>query len=144
MDGITWLRHEHRALEKLFRAFDRALDRGTQDRLLELARAIFQGLRQHSRRELDVFYPLLVQSGAVEEPVIRVAEEHHHVWDLLMTELQRMKASHPRFVPRVIVLIELAMDHMREEEEELFPDVRRALGRPLLLELGKVLEQARG
>jgi hypothetical protein len=41
-----------------------------------------------------------------------------------------MPAEHERFEAKVTVLIESVRHHIEEEEGEMFPKVRQALGRP--------------
>jgi organic hydroperoxide reductase OsmC/OhrA len=41
------------------------------------------------------------------------------------------------------VLIESVRHHVKEEEQELFPEVRKAIGRKEMAELGDALEQAK-
>jgi hypothetical protein len=54
-----------------------------------------------------------------------------------------MDASDERFDAKVTVLIESVRHHVKEEETELFPAVRAALGRKRLGEIGDLLEAAK-
>jgi len=143
-DALAFLKQEHKALETLSRAFDAALSSEASEKvILGLVADILKGLRTHTRLEEDVFYPVLIETEVVEEPVVLVNMEQHHVWDLIMNDLEATDVSDPRFIPRIIVLVEYALEHMQEEEEELFPEVRRLLGKEALLEMGQVLRDAR-
>jgi hemerythrin-like domain-containing protein len=48
-----------------------------------------------------------------------------------------MEPSNEHFVAKAIVLKELVEHHIKEEEEEMFPQVREALGRARLQEIGE-------
>ncbi|WSL43565.1 hemerythrin HHE cation-binding protein [Streptomyces sp. NBC_01268] len=64
------------------------------------------------------------------------------VWTL--SELQDMDAADERFEAKTTVLIENVRHHVEEEEKEWFPDVRKAMGRNRLTELGERLEAEKG
>ena len=61
----------------------------------------------------------------------------------LLSELQHLSPDHETFDAKVTVLIENVRHHVEEEEQEWFPQVRKALGRNRLLELGERLEAAK-
>ena len=78
-----------------------------------------------------------------ESDVLEAIEEHHVV-KVLLRELEDLDAAHERFDAKVTVLMENVRHHVKEEEQELFPEVRDAIGRSELLELGAaLLEQAK-
>jgi len=54
-----------------------------------------------------------------------------------------MDPEHERFDAKVTVLIEIIRHHVEEEEEELFPAVRKVFKRKLLGELGDSMEEAK-
>ena len=54
-----------------------------------------------------------------------------------------MDATDERFTAKTTVLIESVRHHIEEEETEWFPEVRKALGRKVLQDLGRDMEQAR-
>jgi hemerythrin-like domain-containing protein len=61
------------------------------------------------------------------------------VADLLVMELAGMTPSDERFDAKTTVLIEIVEHHIEEEEDEWFPEVRKALGRKELQEIGEQL-----
>jgi hemerythrin-like domain-containing protein len=71
----------------------------------------------------------------LEEDVLESYEEHH-VADLLCMELAAMSPEDERFTAKATVLMENVEHHMDEEEQDWFPQVRKALGRKQLQELG--------
>jgi len=79
---------------------------------------------------------------ALEDDVLESYEEHH-VADVLVVELSAMKPEDERFTAKTTVLIENVRHHMDEEEDEWFPQVREALGRKALQELGAEMATAR-
>ena len=60
-----------------------------------------------------------------------------------LSELEDMNGDEERFEAKVTVLIESVEHHAQEEEDDLFPDVRKAMGRKALAELGAAMEKAK-
>ena len=55
--------------------------------------------------------------------------EEHHVVAWLLSELRTLDPADETFDAKVTVLIENVRHHVEEEEQEWFPEVRKALGR---------------
>jgi hemerythrin superfamily protein len=139
MDAITLLREDHRRVEKLFKEFEKAGPRAGKTKA-KLVDKIIEELAIHAAIEEQLFYPAV--RDADEDLVLESLEEHHIVkW--VLSELQGMKPSDERFDAKVTVLIENVRHHVKEEQDELFPEVRAALTRKQLVELGEALEVAK-
>jgi hypothetical protein len=69
--------------------------------------------------------------------------EEHHVVKWMLNELEHLEPTDERFDAKVTVLIENVRHHVEEEETEFFPEVRDALGRKTLGEIGDLLEKAK-
>ena len=63
--------------------------------------------------------------------------------DVLVMELSAMSASDERFTAKTTVLIENVTHHIKEEEDDWFPEVRKGLGRKQLQEIGAEMLKAR-
>lgn len=137
MDAITLLKQDHKTVEKLFKQFEKAKQPSQQRKT---AQAVIKELSVHAAIEEMVFYPAVRDRvPKVEDTVLESLEEHHIVkW--VLSELEDMKPDHERFKAKMTVLMESVRHHVEEEEKELFPDVRKALGRKELAELGAALE----
>src|SRR5439155_16393574 len=61
----------------------------------------------------------------------------------LLSELEALDPDAERFDAKAKVLIESVRHHVKEEETELFPEVRQRIGRRRLLELGAELRDAK-
>jgi hemerythrin superfamily protein len=129
MDAIVKLREDHAAVEKLFKA----LDKGD----LSVVPEICEALTLHAAIEEEVFYPTvraeLEQAG---EEILEAVEEHHLV-KVLIAELGELTPDDEAYRAKAVVLSELVRHHVEEEEGELFPQVREALGRKRLVEIGE-------
>jgi hemerythrin superfamily protein len=142
MDAITLLKTDHKTVSKLFRRFEKAGDGATREKQ-EIVDSIIKELSIHAAIEEQVFYPSVRGiSDEVETHVLESLEEHHIVkW--VLSELDGMTPEDERFDAKVTVLIENVRHHVEEEEQEFFPQVRAAMGRKQLGEIGAKLEKAK-
>ena len=60
-----------------------------------------------------------------------------------LSELEKMSGEDERYDAKFKVLAESVRHHVEEEQDELFPTVRRLLGKEMLEELGKRMEKAK-
>lgn len=140
MDAITLLKQDHKAVEKLFKQFEKASQPAQQRKL---AQRVIKELSVHAAIEEMVFYPAVRDRvPKVEDTVLESLEEHHIVkW--VLSELEDMKPDHERFKAKMTVLMENVRHHVKEEETELFPEVRSVIKRKELGELGEAMEKAK-
>jgi hemerythrin superfamily protein len=141
VDAIQVIRADHRAIQQLFTRYDRVAKEGDEDEQRRLVRAIVRELSIHAAVEEQLLYPALRDAG-VEERVLGALEEHHLV-KLTLAELDAMAPSDERFGAKVTLLMENVGAHVREEEQELLPRLRRALDARELRELGESLAGAK-
>ena len=121
-DAITLLREDHRAVEKLFKEFESAKGDGRKEKL---ARQISLELTIHTTIEEEIFYPAC--KGKIDEDKLKEAYVEHDAAKLLMAEIEAGSGqSDDYFDAKVQVLGEEIDHHVKEEEDELFPEVRKA------------------
>jgi CBS domain-containing protein/hemerythrin-like domain-containing protein len=143
VDAIALLKDDHRTVKDLFRQFERTGPRGQKTRR-KLVDRMIEELSAHAYIEEEIFYPEARAAVEKAEDTVLEAVEEHHIMEWTLSELQDMQPSDERFHPKVSVLIELVREHIKEEEGELFPQVRKALSRSELQELGERMEQNKG
>ena len=143
MDAITLLKQDHRTVEKLFKQFEKAGDNAHKTKR-KIVDQVIEELAKHAAIEEQVFYPAVRDEVKdVEDTVLEALEEHHVVkWTL--SELEGMSPEHERFTAKMTVLMESVRHHVEEEEDELFPEVRKALGRKQLGTIGDQMESLKG
>jgi hemerythrin-like domain-containing protein len=141
-DAIVMLREDHKELRRVFRDFERAKD-STANKQQRLVDKMMKLLKEHTYIENEVMYPRVREMVPDLEDDILESYEEHHVADLLIEELAVLRAGDERFRAKAMVLIENVRHHMGEEENEWFPQVREALGRNQLREIGAEMKQAR-
>ena len=140
-DAIEVLKRDHRDVEQLFKTFE-GLGPGAHKRRRSVVDKIIAALSRHAAIEELIFYPRIrADVPATEDAVLESLEEHHIVkWTL--SELEDLPAEDERFTAKVTVLMESVRHHVKEEEQDLFPKVRKALGRKELADLGDELAAA--
>ena len=141
-DAIVLLKNDHKEVEKLFKQFEK-LGAGAGTSKRKLVDQIIEALSKHASIEEQYFYPAVREQAAdIEADVLEGLEEHHIVkWTL--SELQDLPVEDERFDAKVTVLMESVRHHVEEEEQDMFPKVREAMGRKALTELGDTLEKAK-
>ncbi|MFD7233198.1 hemerythrin domain-containing protein [Streptomyces sp. NPDC059881] len=139
MDAIVLLREDHKTVEKLFKRFEKTGDDDLGERRT-IADEVIQELTVHAWIEEQVFYPAAREAAPdTTDHILESIEEHHAVvW--MLSELKNMDSSDERFKAKMSVLMENVRHHVEEEEQDWFPDVRKAMGRKRLTELGEQLE----
>ncbi|MER5310841.1 hemerythrin domain-containing protein [Streptomyces sp. NPDC002773] len=142
MDGIVLLREDHKTVEKLFKEFERAGD-DAYARKREIADEVIRELTTHTWIEEKVFYPAAREAAPDTTDHVLESVEEHHVVLWMLSELRGLDPEDERFDAKMSVLMENVRHHVEEEEQEWFPDVRKAMGRNRLLELGDRMEAAR-
>ncbi len=138
MDAITILKNDHRRIEKLFASFERTGKRArkTQGRIVDRMTA---DLKLHTTLEEHLFYPLVRQAVPDADFLILEGLEEHHVAKLLLKELDKSSPGDEEFVPKVTVLIEIVRQHVEREERDIFPPMRKSVGRARLVEIGDAM-----
>jgi hemerythrin superfamily protein len=142
VDAIVLLKEDHKVVEKLFKQFEAAGEAAFASKKA-IVDKIIAALTQHAFIEETTFYPAARKAvPATEDHVLESVEEHHVVvW--LLSELARTDPHDERFDAKVAVLIENVRHHVREEEDDWFPQVRQAMGRKRLQELGEQMNAAK-
>lgn len=142
MDATALLQQDHEEVEQLFRKFEQAGDRATKTKQ-SLAQEIIGELTIHTEIEEEIFYPAVkAKIKAARDDVLESVEEHH-VAEVLIEEIKRLSPQDESFDAKVTVLIENVRHHKQEEEDELFPEARKAFTQAELNTLGQDLQDAK-
>ena len=141
-DAIVLLKNDHKTVEKLFKQYEKLGDKAyTQKR--QVVDQIITELSIHAAIEEQYFYPAVRKEAEEIQDVVLEGLEEHHIVKWTLSELADLSPEEERFDPKVKVLIESVRHHVEEEEDEMFPKVREAMGRKALQELGDTLEQGK-
>jgi hemerythrin superfamily protein len=115
------------------------LDKAEGSEASKIWSELSEKLSMHETLEEKLFYPALKNSDTTEELVLEGYQEHH-VMDLLIGEINKLKPSDEAFHPKATVLQENTEHHIEEEEGELFPKVRKIWDADKRAEVGKQME----
>ena len=139
--ALELLATEHRKVEALFQRYEEEKESGERSRR-DLAARICNELIEHTRLEEEIFYPWLRDkldskaSDLIDEALV----EHASAKDLI-AQIQGAGEVDETFDARVKVLGEYVRHHVREEENEIFPQV--ASEEDALDELGQEMHARR-
>ncbi len=134
MNAIDFLLKEHRYQEDLL---DQLKATTTKDiaRREELYEEFRKELIKHVNIEEEIFYPRIKKIPALEAKVLEALEEHNICMRLLQ-ELDLKEPDDKLWTAKVAVLRELTNHHVKEEEEDLFPQVQELASEEYLEEMG--------
>lgn len=137
-DIATIIQADHREVEALFDQ----LDAGTGDRK-ELALQVSRLLSPHAVAEEQVLYPALRGADDGDLTADHAIQEHGVIKDAL-TRLERLDADSDGFGSSLTTVMEQVRTHVHEEENDLLPRLRAAVGDDRMRELGEAFEKAKG
>jgi hemerythrin superfamily protein len=145
-DAIALLKADHRAVEKLFKEFEKA---SGGERQMQLARKICLELKVHTQLEEELVYPVSREFLDDDDIVNEAIVEHQAAKDLI-AEIEGMDASDEMFEAKVTVLQEQIEHHVEEEETEYFPKIQKtemdtkAIGQQMIARKKELMAQMQG
>ncbi|MFL5313128.1 MAG: hemerythrin domain-containing protein [Myxococcales bacterium] len=135
MNAIDLLKQQHRQVEKLFAAIEKA----GPDEKEKLFDEVADALAVHAAIEEQHFYPA-TKDARTEELLQEAVEEHLSV-KRIIADLLEMEPDDAQFDAKIKVLQEQVEHHVEEEETELFPKVQKLHSKDELEDLGVLMEQ---
>ncbi|MEP9326201.1 hemerythrin domain-containing protein [Paraburkholderia phymatum] len=150
-DAIALLKADHRTVEKLFEAFEKAAADDLEAKGT-LARRACEELTVHTILEEELLYPVAHKALDKQDEIdVDEAYVEHFLVKTLIEKFDSLKPSDHGFDATFKVMSELVKHHVEEEESALFPELREsgvdlvALGKKLRArkdELMKKLDEA--
>ena len=138
MEATSLLRKQHQEVNALFRQFEKT-DSASQRRKLFVQ--IADNLAAHATIEEKLFYPRAFQGENGVQDLLREAVEEHLVVKRVISDLLEMEVEDEQFEAKVSVLKELVLHHVKEEQDNIFPKVKKNFSRADLNALGDELEE---
>ena len=143
MDAIQLVKQDHRAVEQLFKQFERAEKAEKKADMRRAVEKVVKELSIHAAIEEQILYPALRRADeSIEDEVLEALEEHHLV-KLTLLELDKMSPEDERYRAKMTVLIESVRHHVEEEESDLLPRLSKAFPPRDRKEMGALLEEAK-
>ena len=121
--AIEILKEQHDKVKKSLKEFEK-LDREDTAAQQQLVRATCEDLKLHTTVEEELFYPA-AREAMDDEDVMNEAQVEHETAKMLIEQLENMGADDPNFHATFTVLGEYVLHHVKEEEGEMFPQVRK-------------------
>lgn len=122
-DAIALLKQDHRTVSALFDEFAKA-DAEEQS---AIAQRVCQLLTVHATIEEELLYPAAKEAFEDEEDddLVNEAEVEHATAKELIAKIEGMTSDDEHFKATVTVLGEYIKHHVKEEENELFPQLKK-------------------
>jgi hemerythrin superfamily protein len=124
-DAIELLKQDHRSVEVLFKEFEELED--DQDAAEQIMETACTELKIHDKIETEIFYPAVRNAAEQEEveDLLDEAEVEHDTVRALIGKLEGMDPSDEKRKAHFTVLVEYVKHHVKEEEKEMFPKVKK-------------------
>jgi hemerythrin superfamily protein len=144
VDAIKLLKEDHKKVKALFEEVEGLGDRATTQRK-SLFQQIDQELTLHSKIEETLFYPEFKKraENSEEREEVLEAYEEHGVVKVMIGELEDLDPKDETYKPKLAVLKELVMHHVKEEEGPLFKMAREIFEPEELDQIGERIVEAK-
>ncbi len=119
------LTKEHQEVKELLEKIREAGD-GASAKRDEMFGKLKKELKGHMKGEEHALYPALKEKSEARSDAFESIEEHH-VAEMVLNELDRMKTREERWMAKLTVFKELIEHHVEEEESNLFPTAGKLL-----------------
>jgi len=124
-DALKLLKADHAEVSEMFDKYENG--RLPKARKAALAQKICAALTVHAQIEEEIFYPAAREAGGKEvEDMLNEAEVEHGSIKELVAALEAGSPEDELFDAQVKVVSEWVKHHVKEEEGELFPKIRKS------------------
>jgi hemerythrin superfamily protein len=126
-DAIDLLKQDHRRVESLFKEFEKLHESEEHEAADVIVETACGELQIHDKLETEIFYPTVhehAKEDEQEELLDEAEVEHTTVRDLIQKITEMGPGAEKRHA-HFTVLMEYVKHHVKEEEKEMFPKVRK-------------------
>ena len=148
-DAIQLLTADHKEVKSLFKAYDDLVKKeGDAGEKQAIALQICVLLTAHATAEEEIFYPAARDALGDDADLVDEADVEHASAKELIAQIEAGSPDDDHYDAKVKVLGEYIDHHVKEEEGEMFPKVRKAdldldaLGEELAARKAELLGQA--
>jgi hemerythrin superfamily protein len=139
MDIFELLKADHRKAEEIFAEIEstkssKKLDQGFQQ--------LYKELSLHSQAEELTFYPSIRNHEGTDE-LLEEAEEEHTEVKVMLEQMKSLDSSSAEFKEKISQLKDAVQHHVQEEENEVFPKVRKMMKEEELNQLVKEFQEVK-
>lgn len=133
VNAVDFLKAQHRDVEKLFASIESAGEQAFQTKE-SFASEVCNKLTLHAQLEEKFLYPVVKTLNAKQ---FYEAEEEHDAVKMVIAKLRTAPSRGANFAAKVKVLKELVEHHVKDEENEMFPLLKKELDNAKLEEIGQ-------
>jgi hemerythrin superfamily protein len=123
-DALALLKADHDEARAIFKKYEELGDRANASKK-KLATEVCNALTVHATIEEEIFYPALRTQGKEFQDLLDEAEVEHAGAKELIAQIEAMDPEDDLYDAKVKVLGEQIDHHATEEEDEMFPKVRK-------------------
>ena len=121
--AIEMLKEDHEKVKKAFKEFEK-LDREDTEAAQQLVQTVCEDLKVHTTLEEEIFYPA-AREALEDEDIMNEAQVEHETAKMLIEQLENAGPDDPNYFATFTVLGEYVQHHIKEEEGEMFPQVKK-------------------
>lgn len=121
--AIEMLKEDHAKVQKAFKEFEK-MDREDTETMKQMVQTVCEDLKVHTTLEEEIFYPA-VRDAIDDEDIMNEAAVEHDTAKMLIEQLENMGPDDPNFHATFTVLGEYVKHHIKEEEDEMFPQAKK-------------------
>jgi len=126
-DAISLLKADHDEVAAMFEKFEgSSRKKPSTSEKAELAQKICEALTIHAQIEEEIFYPACQEMVEDAGDLLAEAKVEHQSLKELIAKIENAQAGSEEFDAEVTVLGEYVKHHVKEEQGELFPKVRKS------------------
>ena len=126
-DAIAMLTADHKEVKALFKEYDAlAAKAGDAQQRQAIAAQICLKLTVHATVEEELFYPAAREALGKDDDLIDEADVEHATAKDLIAQIEGSSPDEDLYDAKVKVLGEYIDHHVKEEEGEIFPKVKKA------------------
>lgn len=143
--ALELLMADHRKVEDLFERYESEKE-SDEDTRRDIAQQICNELTVHAQVEEELFYPWL-RENLDDQEMVEEAQIEHGTAKELIAQIEGSESVDDTYNARVKVLSEYIKHHVKEEENEIFPEVRGQkdeldeLGQEMTARKGELMEE---
>jgi hemerythrin superfamily protein len=140
MDIFTLLHEDHENVSLIFKKIESIKSKETAQTHEQLFKELSTELELHAKVEEDIVYPVFEKHGETRQIIEESVREHKQI-DRLLSELKGMRPDDQKWMGKLGELRQEVEHHVKEEEEQLFPQGRKIIGEDQAQQLGKTVEK---
>jgi hemerythrin superfamily protein len=142
VDAIKLLKTDHDAVEALFKRFEQAGSKAYKTKR-QVADRVIKELSIHAFIEEQELYPRMEKLGGEWLEMVEEAHVEHEEAKNALRALIGLSGDDPMLDAKMSALIGGVRHHVKEEEKEMFPKLRKEMAKADLEELGDRLKEAK-